>query len=265
MRQKRLAKLAAAQQQQAQEQSQQQSQPQENSETSQPQKNPSSSSSSTVKENERLSEVPSRKINITPSPSSSSTNPANNNPFSQLGVKNRTGSGTNTPKTGDSGNNDSLKRSALPIDSASDNTSAPPPKKLQTGPGGKEEKLEDWSDRVLSDIFRVTLDETRSAESRGSSAKLTYLPELRSELEQSNEPLKLTASSIDVAILEAARYVPTSRALLDYLLPCWKRVIRALKFASRRPNPERDGVLNEAKRLCMSNCIFAVTMPEYFG
>ena len=265
MRQKRLAKLAAAQQQQAQEQSQQQSQPQENSETSQPQKNPSSSSSSTVKENERLSEVPSRKTNITPSPSSSNTNPANNNPFSQIGVKNRTGSGTNTSKAGDSGNNDSLKRSALPIDSASDNTSAPPPKKLQTGPGGKEEKLEDWSDRVLSDIFRVTLDETRSAESRGSSAKLTYLPELRSELEQSNEPLKLTASSIDVAILEAARYVPTGQALLDYLLPCWKRITRALKFASRRPNPQQDDVLSEAKRLCMSNCIFAVTMPEYFG
>ena len=174
------------------------------------------------------------------------------------------GSGINTPTAGDSGNNDSLKRSALPIDSVSDNTSsAPPPKKLHTA--GKEEKLEDWSDSVLGDRFRITLDEARSAESRSGSAKLTYLPELRSELEQSSEPLKLTASSIDAAILEAARYVPTGQALLDYLLPCWKRITRALKFASRRPNPQQDDVLSEAKRLCMSNCIFAVTMPEYFG
>ncbi|KAI1084660.1 ubiquitin conjugation factor E4 [Whalleya microplaca] len=182
------------------------------------------------------SQTPSRKINITPSPAAQAQSA---NPFSQLGVKsNKTESGNGAT-----------------ADSASSTAS----KKIHMA---KEEKLEDWSDRVLGDIFRVTLDESRTVDSRG--VKLTYLPELRSELEQSDEPIKLTASSIDSAILEAARYLPTNKALLDYLLPCWKRVMKATR-PSRRPPPEKEEVVNEAKRLCMSNCIFALTMPEYFG
>ncbi|KAI1311747.1 ubiquitin elongating factor core-domain-containing protein [Xylaria venustula] len=124
------------------------------------------------------------------------------------------------------------------------------------------ESLEDWSDRVLSDVFLVTLDENRKTDARGT--KLTYLPELKAELEQSGEPVKLSTSSIDVALVEAAKHVPSNKALLDYLLPCWKRVMRANR-PSRRPSPEKEAVLHEAKRLCMSNCIFALTMPEYFG
>ncbi|RYP33004.1 hypothetical protein DL767_004915 [Monosporascus sp. MG133] len=273
MRQRRLAKLAgpnnaASSTQQQQQQQQQQPPPQQSpappqaSEEAQPSPNPSSSS---AKENERPAEIPNRNIDITPSSgtSSPSTNPSTSNPFSQLGVKNTPESRSGTPTVSDSGNNGTLKRSAPVVDMPSANAT-PPPKKLYTAP--KEESLEDWSDRVLSDIFRVTLDEPRAVDSRGNGgAKLTYLPELRSELEQSAEPSKLTTSSIDAAILEAARYVPAAKPLLDYLLPCWKRVMRALKTTARRPNPDRDAVLNEAKRLCMSNCIFAVTMPEYFG
>lgn len=126
----------------------------------------------------------------------------------------------------------------------------------------KVDTLEDWSNRAISDIFRITLDESRTTDTRGN--KLIYLPELKAELEQAGEPIKLTASTIDSAIIEAARHVPSGKALLDYLLPCWKRVMRALKHP-RPPPAERLAVLNEAKRLCMSNCIFALTMPEYFG
>ncbi len=262
MRQKRLAKLAQQQQQQQQEQ-QQSSAPliPVTSEETQPSPKPSSSS---AKENEKPNEIPSRKINITPSSASSPSANPTNNPFAQLGVKNRSDSGSSTPTIGDSGNSDTLKRSAMAVDKNPANVAAPPTKKIYTG--AKEEPLEDWSDRVLGDIFRVTLEESRSVDSHSNGvAKLTYLPELRGELEQSDEPLKLTASSVDAAILEAARYVPTDRALLDYLLPCWKRLMRALKTSSRRPIPQRDIVLNEAKRLCMSNCVFALTMPEYFG
>lgn len=115
---------------------------------------------------------------------------------------------------------------------------------------------------MLGDVFLVTLDEERVADARG--ARLTYLPELRAELEQSGEPVKLSTSSIDAALLEAARHVPSNKALLDYLLPCWKRIMRASR-PTRRPTPEREAILHEAKRLCMSNCIFALTMPEYFG
>jgi len=136
---------------------------------------------------------------------------------------------------------------------------APPAKKVQVS---KEESLEDWSNRALSDIFRVTLDQERTTDAQGS--RLVYLSDLKADLEESGEPLKLTASSLDSALLEAARHVPSNMALLDYFLPCWKRILRALR-AARKPTPEREAVLREAKRLCMSNSIFAVTMPEYFG
>lgn len=132
-------------------------------------------------------------------------------------------------------------------------------KKVHTGTA---ENLQDWSDRVLSDVFLVTLDEKRVVDSRGT--RLAYLAELRAELEQSGEPVKLSTSFIDAALLEAAKHVPKEKALLDYLLPCWKRVMRATR-PSRRLSPEKEAVLYEAKRLCMSNCIFSLTMPEYFG
>lgn len=262
MRQKRLAKLA---QQQREQQEQQSSTPPPPPPPTSGEAEPSPKpGSSLAKENEKPNEIPNRKINITPSSASSPSAGAPNNPFAQLGVKSKTGSGSSTPTVNDSGNSDTLKRSRSAIDKTPANTTTPPAKKLYTGT--KEEPLEDWSDRVLSDIFRVTLDESRSLDNRSNGGpKPTYLPELRAELEQSGDPVKLTAASIDAAILEAARYVPTDRALLEYLLPCWKRVVRALKMASRRPHPEWDVVLNEAKRLCMSNCIFALSMPEYFG
>ena len=157
-----------------------------------------------------------------------------------------------------SGNTRSAKRPTTTVDAHP--SQALPVKKAHAATAG--ESLEDWTDRVLSDVFLVTLDENRKTDVRGTA--LTYLPELRAELEQSGEPLKLSTSSIDVALLEAAKHWPRDKALLDYLLPCWKRVMRATRPA-RRPSPEKEAVLHEAKRLCMSNCIFALTMPELFG
>ncbi|KAH9896390.1 ubiquitin conjugation factor E4 [Xylariomycetidae sp. FL2044] len=197
----------------------------------------SNATSTTSSRPSSASETPAESPKPSASPAPSNPMPAAN-PFSNLGVKNKSDSRGAT--VGDSG-------------------TSPPAKKMYTT---KEESLEDWSDRVLSDVFRVTLNENRTVGHQG--VRLTYLPELRAELEQSGEPIKLTASTIDSAILEAARYVPAHKALLDYLLPSWKRVMRANKPA-RRPGPEREGVLREAKRLTMSNCIFALTMPEYFG
>ncbi|KAI0830901.1 ubiquitin conjugation factor E4 [Hypoxylon sp. FL0890] len=194
-------------------------------------------STSPDQENTRPASLPDHQANPTSSsPVQTQPQTQPSNPFSQLGVRNKTESSNST--AGDS---------------------AAPSKKMHTG---REETLENWSHRLLSDVFRVTLDESQTHDSRGN--RLIYLPELKAELEQSGDPVKLTASSIDSAILEAARYVPTNKALLDYLLPCWKRVVRANKPA-RPPPPEKQAVLSEAKRLCMSNCIFALTMPEYFG
>ncbi|KAJ8117830.1 hypothetical protein ONZ43_g4113 [Nemania bipapillata] len=201
----------------------------------------------------------------TPIPSQSSELPSPS-PASPSQLQNQQARFTPKPKPRPAGNASSpnpfsqltSKKAGSP-DGASVDSDALPMKKVHTG---ATENLEDWSDRVLSDVFLVTLDEKRLFDPRG--IKLAYLSDLRAELEESGEPVKLGTSSIDAALLEAAKHVPKDRALLDYLLPCWKRVMRATR-PSRRLPPEREAVLHEAKRLCMSNCIFSLTMPEYFG
>jgi ubiquitin conjugation factor E4 B len=138
-------------------------------------------------------------------------------------------------------------------------TAGPPPRKSTATP--KEETLEAFESRILSNIFRITLDEGGHDL---SGYKLLFLPNLKQELEEAGEPLRLSVGSLDSAILEAASKVPHNKPVLDYLLPCWKRTTRALK-GTRGHAAGRDAVLKEARRLCMSNIIFAVTMPELFG
>lgn len=96
--------------------------------------------------------------------------------------------------------------------------------------------------------------------------KLTYLPGLGDELREQNPdgPWRLSAETIEQALLESASAFPHDRPLLDYMLPCWKRVIQAKK-SLRAPTPEKEAILQEAKRLCMSYCLFAVTLPDLFG
>jgi ubiquitin conjugation factor E4 B len=133
--------------------------------------------------------------------------------------------------------------------------SAPPPAKRVHV---KEEPIEEWSNRVLSEVLRVTLDQTRAG------PKMTYLPNMADELREAGEPLKLNAQNVDTAILEAASSLPADKPLLDYLLPCFKRVVRTT-ITGRRLSSEQTAVLEEAKRLCLSNCVFALSMPEYFS
>ncbi|ETS77479.1 hypothetical protein PFICI_11353 [Pestalotiopsis fici W106-1] len=139
--------------------------------------------------------------------------------------------------------------------------SAPPAKKANTAV--KEEPIEDWSDKVLGDIFRITLDESRTQTLDGRAVK-TYLPNTAEETSQEGAPLKLTIQNIDSALLEATSAQPASKPLLSYLLPCFRRIIK-IKSSLRRPSAEKLAVLDEAKRLCMSNCVFALTMPELFS
>lgn len=242
MRQRRLAKLGASNATSASSNPKSDDNTKPETSTSSTPSTPSHKPSSSSLENSQPSSLPNKPAN-----------PTSNNPFSQLSVKSKPGSENTT--AGTSGNSRVPKRSVSAVDTTK--MIASPSKKMHAA----EEKLEDWSNRTLGDIFRVTLDETKASDSKGT--KLTYLPELKAELEQSGDPTKLTASSIDSAILEAAKYVPSSKPLLDYLLPCWKRVVKAAKPTRPLP-PEKAAVLQEAKRLCMSNCIFALTMPEYF-
>jgi ubiquitin conjugation factor E4 B len=126
----------------------------------------------------------------------------------------------------------------------------------------QEESLEDFANRTLSQLFRITLDEGRQTDHSGH--KLIYLPDLRQELEGEGLPPKLSAANLDTALMEACSKIQHTRRVLDYLLPCWKRITRSLR-SHKSHGAEKDEVLKEAKRLCMSSCIFAITVPELYG
>lgn len=71
---------------------------------------------------------------------------------------------------------------------------------------------------------------------------------------------------LDQAILEAASNLQPDDEPLGYLLGCWKRISRL--FKALKKNGEEDpkfNVAKEARRLCLSYCLFAITMPDMFG
>ena len=126
-----------------------------------------------------------------------------------------------------------------------------------------EESLEIWEHRTLSSIFRLTLDADTIVDAQGHSLHL--VSSVRNDLEEQNEPLRLSTAILDQAILEAASNLGKTTPL-DYLLACWKRVSRNIKsFKVGKATDPKFVVVKEARRLCMSYCIFAITMPEMFG
>ncbi|KAJ5812184.1 hypothetical protein N7474_008485 [Penicillium riverlandense] len=131
----------------------------------------------------------------------------------------------------------------------------PPPK--------PEESIEAFEDRTLSAVFKLTLREDRQRDIHGNG--LIYLPGLQAELQDEGQELRIQTAVLDQALLEAASKAEKQRPL-DYLLPCWKRIARLHKgFRRARDDDPKFRVLVEARRLCMSYCIFAITMPEMFG
>nr|XP_036577008.1 ubiquitin conjugation factor e4 [Colletotrichum truncatum]KAF6783862.1 ubiquitin conjugation factor e4 [Colletotrichum truncatum] len=180
----------------------------------------------------------STKINITPS---STPKPAEN-PFSKLGVR---------PDNGAS-DNSAQKRAASKTD-------APPVKRPTVV---HEESIEEFSDRTLTQIFRVTVDPDRLTDIHGH--KLTFLPGASQELAESGTPLKLTTGVLDSALLEVLSSLPQDKSILGFLLPCFKRILRLYTLVKDTAKDKRE-VLEEAKRLCISNCLFALTLPDLFG
>ncbi|KAL4927160.1 ubiquitin-ubiquitin ligase UFD2 [Aspergillus undulatus] len=147
-------------------------------------------------------------------------------------------------------------KSPLTTPTATPVTTTPPPPK-------PEDTLEAFADRTLSAVFKVTLDESRTKDNHG--ARLTFLSGVRSELVDQNRSLRIDTSVLDQALLEAAS-AQTDGKPLDYLLPCWKRVTRLHKgFRKARADDPKFEVICEARRLCMSYAVFALTMPEMFG
>lgn len=197
--------------------------------------NPGASGASTPTEekgNDPLGEP--RKINITPS---STPKPANTS--NQLGA--------------------SSSESAQKWAAKSDTTPAPVTKRPTVV---QEESIEAFSDRTLTQIFRLAVDPERLTDIHGH--KLTFLPGSSSELAESGSPLKLTSGVLDGALLEALSSLPPQKPILSFLLPCFKRILRLYNTVKETAKEKRE-VLDEAKRLCISNSLFALTIPDLFG
>lgn len=137
-------------------------------------------------------------------------------------------------------------------------------------PVSAADALAEWTDSTISSLLHVTVSPDQTQNRHGTP--LTLLKDLRGEIQDRaggedaaavTKPLRLTVDDIDPAFLEACSAFCHKKPLLDYLLPVYKAVNRLLK--SRITAPQRVAVLQEIKRLCMSNIIFALTMPEYFG
>lgn len=125
------------------------------------------------------------------------------------------------------------------------------------------ESIEAFEERTLSAIFKITLKEDQKQDIHGQA--LIYLPGLRGELEESEHPVRLSVDTLDQALLEAGSN-PGKQTPLEYLLPCWKRVARLHKGFKKPSNEDpKYAIVREARRLCLSYCIFAATMPEMFG
>lgn len=125
------------------------------------------------------------------------------------------------------------------------------------------ESLGAWENKVLGSIFRLTLDSALSQDSHGN--KLHYVGSVRADLEDQKEAITLSTAVLDQAILEAASKAEKTTPL-DYLLGCWKRVSRQYRsLKGTKTEDPRLEIVKEARRLCMSYCMFAVSMPDMFG
>ncbi|KAF1814506.1 hypothetical protein P152DRAFT_432509 [Eremomyces bilateralis CBS 781.70] len=128
---------------------------------------------------------------------------------------------------------------------------------------GERENLETWEDRTLSSIFRLTVKGQNTADGLGQ--RLHFVEGVKADLEEQGEPLRVSVGVLDGAIVEAASNLSKEEPF-NYLLGCWKRVSRQWRsMSSLGPNDPKFAVIKEARRLCMSYCIFAITMPEMFG
>lgn len=93
---------------------------------------------------------------------------------------------------------------------------------------------------------------------------LIFISRTVDELEESDAPLQLNVDNLEQAITEAASK-PSAGKPFEYLLQCFKRIARAIRSTKYSgPDDPKHEILREARRLCMSYCIFAVTIPYMF-
>ena len=232
---------------------------------------PSQASSSTLKNTASSSTSPSSDSTsgiVSPSAesretaskpaASPSTSAVASNPFAQLGVKQPPQEGSRIKITPSSTNHAVSPKLSRPSSSAT-GVSRPSSKPTTD----VTESLETWENKTLGSIFRLTLDPNGSQDFNGN--KVHYVGGLRRDMEEEGQPVRLSVTLLDQALLEAASSLPRGTPL-DYLLGCWKRVSKQLRsMKGGKVDAAKQAVIKEARRLCMSYCIFAVTMPDMFG
>ncbi|KAK4549873.1 hypothetical protein LTR36_005174 [Oleoguttula mirabilis] len=186
-----------------------------------------------------------------PPPQQSTKAPTEPKPsqFSQLGMKQEQEKKAATP----------IKVRPRPASPAKRNSDGAERPRSQREP----ENLETWQDRNLRSIFRVTLRPEEVKDAHGHP--LLFLGSTRQDLNDENAPFLLNNTVLEGAITEAASQAPGGKPF-EYLLACFKRISRGIRGTkySGADDPKRD-ILKETRRLCMSYCVFAVTMPEMFG
>jgi ubiquitin conjugation factor E4 B len=130
-------------------------------------------------------------------------------------------------------------------------------------PAKPAETIEQFEERTLRSIFRITLDPDQSKDANGH--QIYSLPGLREELSAEDKPLRLSTDLLEQAIMEAGQGLGNTTPH-TWLVGCWKRVNRLSKSVKDKisENP-RWVIISEAKRLCISWCIFSFTMPDMFG
>lgn len=125
------------------------------------------------------------------------------------------------------------------------------------------ETIEQFEDRTLRSAFRLTLDPAQTQDVNGQH--LYFLGGLRQELEDEGKPFRLTTETLEQAIMEAGPNLDKKKPL-DWLLESWKRLSKLNNGIKERGPANRKWIIvQEARRLCMSWCIFAITNPEIFG
>lgn len=117
------------------------------------------------------------------------------------------------------------------------------------------ESLESWEDKTLKQIYRVTLKEGETKDLHGQ--KLVFLQGVKSDGTE-----LLTVDNSDSILAEGASHV--NGKIFEYFLQCFKRSVKASKDPRNLGNEQKAAVLKEARRMSMSYCIFAITMPDMF-
>ena len=171
---------------------------------------------------------------------------------------------TQTPPTSNlqsqtDGKTEPKPASRINIKPASTTGSVPPP--AAPTPRPQDTSIAGWEDRAISGIFRITLGEGRTQDAHGN--RIYYASSLKQDLQDEGRPLRFTTDVLDSVVLEAASSRTQGNAL-DYLLGCWKRVVRQTKSITNKSDPKYE-IVRELRRICFNYTIFAATMPDMFG